>query len=78
MASEMDVGLSSGMNAPAPAPEIEVTPEMIEAAYHAVWDSTDKFRTDDGYRLDDDLFILIFRAMSKSREASPVCPPETQ
>jgi hypothetical protein len=52
--------------------EIEVTPEMIEAARKAVFDTEDCFLTEDGsgYRLDDELLSVIFRIMTRTHEES--------
>lgn len=50
--------------------KIEITPEMIEAACDAVFDTHDRFMNADGsgYRLDEELLSLIFTAMTKKRE----------
>ncbi|MEI9988801.1 MAG: hypothetical protein WDM86_02080 [Rhizomicrobium sp.] len=66
---------------PAPGTDIEVTPEMIEAAEHAVFsahgqESIGPHEYGD-YLMTPEFLTLIFKAMSKSLEASRTSPPET-
>ena len=64
---------------PAPGTDVEVTPAMIEAAERAIWETHDQHMAPDGggYVPTDEFLTLVFRAMSRSREASRASPPET-